>query len=89
MTADSFPDMGTFQVCYRCAAAAANGVDSIEGEEVEVWRERYLAAVGHFVAEPVMLGTFENDGEPFFFSNAPCDYCGDRLSGDRCDAELQ
>lgn len=77
------------EVCYRCAAAAANGVDSIEGEEVEVWRERYLAAVDHFGAEPVMLFTIDNEGEPFFFSKYACDYCGDPLAGDRCDAIVQ
>ncbi len=77
------------QVCYACAAAGANGVDSVEGEEVEAWRERYLSAVNYFIGQPVMLWTFDDDYEPFFFSRASCDYCGDTLAGDRCDAIVQ
>lgn len=77
------------QVCYACAAAGANGVDSVEGEEVEAWRERYLCAVNYFIGQPVMLWTFDDDYEPFFFSRASCDYCGDTLAGDRCDAIVQ
>lgn len=76
------------EVCYSCVAAAENGVDSIEGEDVDAWRERYLAAVDHFGAEPIMLWTFDDDGEPFFFSKASCDYCGDTLAGHRCEAIL-
>lgn len=78
------------EVCYYCAAAAANGVSSVEGEEVAAWRIRFTEAVSrHGGRLPVMLWTFDDDYEPFYFSTASCDYCGDRLSGDRCDAELQ
>ena len=76
------------EVCYSCAAAA-NGVYSIEGDGVEAWRIRFAEAVtrnGGLL--PIMLWTDNDDGEPFFFSNAPCDYCGERLSGDRCEAIL-
>lgn len=78
------------EVCYYCAAAAANGVNSVEGEEVAAWRIRFTEAVTrHGGRLPVMLWTLNDDGEPFFFSKASCDYCGDTLAGHRCDAIAQ
>lgn len=78
------------EVCYSCAAATANGVESVEGDDVATWRIRFTEAVTrHDGREPVMSWTFDDDGEPFFFSKASCDYCGDTLAGDRCEAVIQ
>lgn len=78
------------EVCYSCAAAVANGVDSVEGDGVEAWRIRFAEAVTHHGGRvPVMLWTFDDNYEPFYFSKTSCDYCGDRLAGDRCDAVIE
>ena len=78
------------EVCYSCAAATANGVESVEGDDATAWRIRFAEAVTrHDGRQPVMLWTFGDDGEPFFFSKYACDYCGDILAGDRCEAVIQ
>ena len=81
----------TYSVCYCCIAATANGIESVEdgGDGwLPAWRARFRVARNLWEGVPVIVSAGE-DCEPFHFSKAPCEYCGDTLAGDRADCVIE
>ena len=69
------------RLCTDCVWVDANGYDPVEIDVGWMGFKTHWAGFG-FVAETERHGDYNEIREPYF-SNYPCDGCGDHLAGDR------
>jgi hypothetical protein len=70
------------QVCPDCIYVSANGAPDYDGYADSGHAERYAQGLAEWGDEPF------STSEETHFSWQPCDFCGDRLGGDRYESSL-
>lgn len=76
-------------VCADCIHVAANGTADATPEHVAAFTAATRRHRTELVPTCPTAGCCDPDGDPYWFSWSPCEWCGETLGGDRMHAAIE